>query len=214
MEIIQRAIRRPAKTIANNAGLEGDVIVGKLLEKVGGGVGCIAGGLVWLVGGVPWFAACDWLAHCRPTQAIPPTSSALHAPSKLPHPWPPTRVQEGDEDVGFNAAAGRFENMVAAGIIDPMKARRAVLCCAVLCCATHPLPPMPHMLAARQKAGCGRACLHVSTPLLRSKCAPPPHPAPPRPAGRADGAAGRRFRGLAADHCRGAGLSPRAGTQA
>lgn len=34
MEIIQRAIRRPAKTIANNAGLEGDVIVGKLLEKV------------------------------------------------------------------------------------------------------------------------------------------------------------------------------------
>ena len=34
VEIIQRAIRRPAKTIANNAGLEGDVIVGKLLEKV------------------------------------------------------------------------------------------------------------------------------------------------------------------------------------
>ena len=36
VEIIQRAIRRPAKTIANNAGLEGDVIVGKLLEKVSG----------------------------------------------------------------------------------------------------------------------------------------------------------------------------------
>lgn len=34
VEIIQRAIRRPAKTIANNAGLEGDVIVGKLLEMV------------------------------------------------------------------------------------------------------------------------------------------------------------------------------------
>lgn len=61
VEIIQRAIRRPAKTIANNAGLEGDVIVGKLLER------------------------------------------------------------EGDENVGFNAAAGRFEDMVKAGVIDPMK---------------------------------------------------------------------------------------------
>jgi chaperonin GroEL len=63
VEIIQRAIRRPAKTIANNAGLEGDVIVGKLLER------------------------------------------------------------EGDETVGFNAAAGRFEDMVRAGVIDPMKVR-------------------------------------------------------------------------------------------
>ncbi|KAI7835624.1 hypothetical protein COHA_010481 [Chlorella ohadii] len=67
VEIIQRAIRRPAKTIANNAGLEGDVIVGKLLE------------------------------------------------------------QEGDEDVGFNAAVGRFENMVTAGVIDPMKVVRTAL---------------------------------------------------------------------------------------
>jgi chaperonin GroEL len=63
VEIIQRAIRRPAKTIANNAGLEGDVIVGKLLER------------------------------------------------------------EGDENVGFNAAAGRFEDLVRAGVIDPMKVR-------------------------------------------------------------------------------------------
>jgi chaperonin GroEL len=67
VEIIQRAIRRPAKTIATNAGLEGDVIVGKLLER------------------------------------------------------------EGDEDVGFNAAAGRFENMVSAGVIDPMKVVRTAL---------------------------------------------------------------------------------------
>ncbi|KAL4448217.1 hypothetical protein ABPG75_005436 [Micractinium tetrahymenae] len=67
VEIIQRAIRRPAKTIANNAGLEGDVIVGKLLER------------------------------------------------------------EGDETVGFNAAAGRFEDMVKAGVIDPMKVVRTAL---------------------------------------------------------------------------------------
>ncbi|EFN56250.1 hypothetical protein CHLNCDRAFT_51922 [Chlorella variabilis] len=67
VEIIQRAIRRPAKTIANNAGLEGDVIVGKLLER------------------------------------------------------------EGDENVGFNAAAGRFEDMVRAGVIDPMKVVRTAL---------------------------------------------------------------------------------------
>ena len=39
VEIIQRAIRRPAKTIANNAGVEGDVIVGKLLEVGAGGWG-------------------------------------------------------------------------------------------------------------------------------------------------------------------------------
>ncbi|KAI3426416.1 hypothetical protein D9Q98_008785 [Chlorella vulgaris] len=67
VEIIQRAIRRPAKTIANNAGLEGDVIVGKLLER------------------------------------------------------------EGDENVGFNAAAGRFEDLVRAGVIDPMKVVRTAL---------------------------------------------------------------------------------------
>lgn len=49
----------------------------------------------------------------------------LHAQcAAQPHPDLPTvppSPQEGDEDVGFNAAAGRFENMVAAGIIDPMK---------------------------------------------------------------------------------------------
>ncbi|PSC68063.1 Chaperonin mitochondrial [Micractinium conductrix] len=67
VEIIQRAIRRPAKTIANNAGLEGDVIVGKLLER------------------------------------------------------------EGEETVGFNAATGRFEDLVRAGVIDPMKVVRTAL---------------------------------------------------------------------------------------
>eukprot|EP00887_Chlorella_sp_A99_P004323 scaffold15.g4323.t1 len=67
VEIIQRAIRRPAKTIANNAGSEGDVIVGKLLEN------------------------------------------------------------EGDEDLGYNAATNTFENMVKAGVIDPMKVVRTAL---------------------------------------------------------------------------------------
>ena len=64
VEIIQRAIRRPAKTIAANAGLEGDVIVGKLLE-----------------------------------------------------------MDPKDENIGFNAAIGRFEDLVKAGVIDPMKVR-------------------------------------------------------------------------------------------
>lgn len=40
----------------------------------------------------------------------------------------PSPPQDGDEDVGFNAAAGRFENMVAAGIIDPMKVGWWLLC--------------------------------------------------------------------------------------
>ncbi|GAB4817265.1 hypothetical protein N2152v2_004311 [Parachlorella kessleri] len=66
--IIQKAIRMPAKTIADNAGEEGAVIVGKLLE-----------------------AAKD------------------------------------DETLGYNAAAGKFENMVAAGIIDPVKVVRTAL---------------------------------------------------------------------------------------
>ena len=73
MEIIQRAIRRPAKTIAANAGLEGDVIVGKLLEMT------------------------------------------------------------GEETVGFNAAAGRFEDLVKAGVIDPIKVRAGRLGCGRVC---------------------------------------------------------------------------------
>ena len=68
VEIIQRAIRRPAKTIANNAGMEGDVIVGKLLER-----------------------------------------------------------PEAEENVGYNAATGVFEDLVKAGVIDPIKVRACVL---------------------------------------------------------------------------------------
>lgn len=29
--------------------------------------------------------------------------------------------REGEETVGFNAATGRFEDLVRAGVIDPMK---------------------------------------------------------------------------------------------
>jgi chaperonin GroEL len=67
VQIIQRAIRVPAATIANNAGVEGAVIVGKLLER------------------------------------------------------------EGDENVGYNAATGVFEDLVKAGVIDPMKVVRTAL---------------------------------------------------------------------------------------
>lgn len=67
VQIIQRAIRVPAATIASNAGQEGAVIVGKLLEM------------------------------------------------------------EGDELIGYNAATGKFENMVSAGVIDPMKVVRTAL---------------------------------------------------------------------------------------
>lgn len=38
-----------------------------------------------------------------------------------PTPLLPLHVQEGSESIGFNAQAGRFEDLVAAGIIDPMK---------------------------------------------------------------------------------------------
>jgi chaperonin GroEL len=59
VSIVQRAIRVPAKTIADNAGEEGAVVVGKLLEQ--------------------------------------------------------------DAPTGFNARDGRYEDMLAAGIIDPTK---------------------------------------------------------------------------------------------
>lgn len=68
VQIIQKAIRVPASTIASNAGQEGAVIVGKLLERA-----------------------------------------------------------DGDENVGYNAATGTFENMVSAGVIDPMKVVRTAL---------------------------------------------------------------------------------------
>ncbi|KAL6768708.1 CPN60C [Auxenochlorella protothecoides x Auxenochlorella symbiontica] len=68
VSIIQRAIRQPAATIAANAGQEGAVIVGKLLER-----------------------------------------------------------PEADADVGYNAATGEFEDLVKAGVIDPIKVVRVAL---------------------------------------------------------------------------------------
>ena len=59
VSIVQRAIRVPAKTIADNAGEEGAVVIGKLLEQ--------------------------------------------------------------DAPLGFNARDGEYEDMLAAGIIDPTK---------------------------------------------------------------------------------------------
>jgi chaperonin GroEL len=67
VDIVQRAIRVPAMTIAKNAGKEGAVIIGKLLEH------------------------------------------------------------EGDENYGYNAATDTFEDMVKAGVIDPIKVVRTAL---------------------------------------------------------------------------------------
>ncbi len=143
VEIIQRAIRRPAKTIANNAGLEGDVIVGKLLEQVRGWVACCCccccrASMMGQRCGVWTEIACHAApglasAGMRPCTFYPAMPQLVpfvmfqhryHVPIRLPNapiPCPPSPVQEGDEDVGFNAAVGRFENMVSAGVIDPMK---------------------------------------------------------------------------------------------
>ena len=65
--IVERAIRVPAQTIAKNAGKEGAVIIGKLLEH------------------------------------------------------------KGEETYGYNAALDQFEDMVKAGIIDPLKVVRTAL---------------------------------------------------------------------------------------
>jgi chaperonin GroEL len=65
--IVERAIRVPAATIARNAGKEGAVIIGKLLD---------------------------------------------HA---------------GDENYGYNAATDVFEDMVKAGVVDPIKVVRTAL---------------------------------------------------------------------------------------
>jgi len=66
VEIIQRAIRRPLQTIAYNAGVPGDVIVGKLLES-------------------------------------------------------------SDPRIGYDAATGKYVDMIKAGIIDPTKVVRIAL---------------------------------------------------------------------------------------
>eukprot|EP00195_Chlamydomonas_chlamydogama_P015198 CAMPEP_0202889864 /NCGR_PEP_ID=MMETSP1392-20130828/417_1 /ASSEMBLY_ACC=CAM_ASM_000868 /TAXON_ID=225041 /ORGANISM="Chlamydomonas chlamydogama, Strain SAG 11-48b" /LENGTH=570 /DNA_ID=CAMNT_0049573293 /DNA_START=61 /DNA_END=1773 /DNA_ORIENTATION=+ len=66
VQIIQNALRVPMKTIASNAGVEGAVIVGKVLEM-------------------------------------------------------------SDPNMGYNAAAGEFTDMVKSGIIDPLKVVRTAL---------------------------------------------------------------------------------------
>merc|ERR1719473_1870215 len=66
IEIIQHALRKPVYTIASNAGVEGAVVVGKLLEM-------------------------------------------------------------DDPNVGYNAATGQYVNMVAEGILDPLKVVRTAL---------------------------------------------------------------------------------------
>lgn len=66
VQIIQSALKVPAMTIAKNAGEEGAVIVGKLLEK-------------------------------------------------------------GDATIGYNAATDTYENLIEAGVVDPMKVVRTAL---------------------------------------------------------------------------------------
>ena len=66
IEIIQHALRKPVYTIASNAGVEGAVVVGKLLEM-------------------------------------------------------------DDPNVGYNAATGEYVNMVAEGVLDPLKVVRTAL---------------------------------------------------------------------------------------
>ncbi|KAK9805450.1 hypothetical protein WJX73_008571 [Symbiochloris irregularis] len=71
VQIVQSALKMPLKTIADNAGVEGAVIIGKLLEK----------------------------------SAADGTSASL----------------------GYNAATGVYEDLVKAGIIDPLKVVRTAL---------------------------------------------------------------------------------------
>lgn len=68
VNIIKQAIQRPAKTIVENAGMEGSVIVGKLMDE--------------------------------------------HA---------------GNFNMGFNSADGQFTDMLASGIVDPLKVVRTAL---------------------------------------------------------------------------------------
>ncbi|CAL8468824.1 g8365 [Coccomyxa elongata] len=71
VDIVERALRVPLKTIANNAGVEGAVVAGKLLEK----------------------------------------SDEENLGGRL----------------GYNAATDKFEDLVAAGVIDPVKVVRTAL---------------------------------------------------------------------------------------
>jgi chaperonin GroEL len=66
MEIIRKALQAPVRQIAENAGVEGSIVVGKLLEKK-------------------------------------------------------------DASYGYNAATDKFEDLVKAGVIDPVKVVRTAL---------------------------------------------------------------------------------------
>eukprot|EP00891_Asterochloris_glomerata_P004285 jgi/Astpho2/4285/Aster-05232 len=70
VQVLQNALRVPLKTIASNAGVEGAVVVGKLLELV---------------------------------------------------------EKDGDTNIGYNAATNTYEDLVKAGIIDPVKVVRTAL---------------------------------------------------------------------------------------
>lgn len=57
------------------------------------------------------------------TRAAP---SHLHAPPPAPLPSPPVPqrvLEDGNPNFGYNAATGKYEDLMQAGIIDPAKVR-------------------------------------------------------------------------------------------
>lgn len=68
-------------------------------------------------------------------------------------------LESGDSKVGFNAATGAYEDMFAAGIIDPAK----------VCCPTQPVVKSRHQT---QGGGKGEMLVPAAlTPPRRADCA-------------------------------------------
>lgn len=118
-DIVMKALRAPCRTIAENAGVEGEVIVQKLLGQpfeVGwpGCGGPCAG--VWGVGG-------KWRGG---TQLLPtPTTPRARRSFPLPNPKPtPDTLKPPLPQMGYNAMTDRVENLLASGVIDPAKVTR------------------------------------------------------------------------------------------
>ena len=73
----------------------------------------------------------------------------------LQNPLPAQVLESSDKNVGYNAATGTYEDLLKAGIIDPVKVLSAVLCAcgcesAVLLAAAGAWTPSPdlHLSAA------------------------------------------------------------------
>jgi chaperonin GroEL (HSP60 family) len=141
INIIRSALTKPARTIAENAGEEGSVVVGTLLEK------CVT---LSLPSSFCHFLRLRFIAVVSSPLRFHSQYALFHTPSSIRLLVVPTlfllhsiemtfilshrsasreltfsssRRYGSDFNTGFNAATGTYEDMIAAGVVDPIKVR-------------------------------------------------------------------------------------------